>query len=93
MEQAPRDSWLAYDKLKHFVISCHLTTLVYQVSHRSYYNNSSTAALQGVGLVFTLGIGKELTDRRKPKGRFSLKDLTADALGIGVGLILGHNLK
>jgi len=91
--QPPPERWLAIDKLQHFMFSAHLSLLSYKASRDSFHNTTSTARVESVGLVFSLGIGKDLLDSRQPEGRFSYKDLIADALGIGLGLILGHNLK
>ena len=91
--EPPPDRWLAVDKLQHFIFSTHLTLLSYKVSRDSFHNTTTTARAESVSLVFSLGIGKELLDSAKPDDRFSYRDLIADALGIGLGLILGHNLK
>ncbi len=92
-EKTQPDNWLALDKLQHLLISAHLSLYTYKVSLESYNNTSSTARAQAVGLVISIGIGKELMDSDKPDDRFSYKDLIADALGIGLGLFIGHNLK
>jgi uncharacterized protein YfiM (DUF2279 family) len=92
-EKAPPDNWLGLDKLQHFLISAHLSLYTYQVSQESYNNTPPTARVEAVGLVISIGIGKELMDRQKPSDCFSYKDLVADALGIGLGLFIGHNLK
>jgi uncharacterized protein YfiM (DUF2279 family) len=39
-------------------------------------------------LSFSLGLGKEIYDHRKPSNRFSYKDLTADIVGIVIGVII-----
>lgn len=90
---APPDQWLAVDKLQHLVFSAHLTLLSYQVARQSYYNTATTSRIESAMLVLSLGVGKEVWDSKKPNDKFSYKDLVADALGIGLGLILGHNLK
>lgn len=92
-EKTQPDRWLALDKLQHLLISAHLSLYTYKVSLESYDNTPPTARAQAVGLVISIGIGKELMDRHKPDDRFSYKDLIADALGIGLGLFIGHNLK
>jgi uncharacterized protein YfiM (DUF2279 family) len=91
--EPPPDRWLGIDKLQHLIFSTHLSLLSYKVSRDSYHNTTTTARAESVGLVFSLGIGKEFLDSNKPNDRFSYRDLIADALGIGLGLILGHNLK
>ena len=87
------DRWISVDKLQHFLISAHLSFYTYKVSRESFNNIPATARIEATGLVLSIGIGKELLDSRKPKDRFSYKDLIADALGIGLSLVIGHNLK
>jgi len=40
-----------------------------------------------------LGLGKEVGDHFNPNSKFSVLDLVADALGIGVGLLIKCLLK
>jgi uncharacterized protein YfiM (DUF2279 family) len=87
------DDWLGTDKLQHAVFSAHLTLLSYKALRQSYHNTPGSSRAGAIFVVFSLGASKEVADSRKPNDRFSYKDLIADAVGIGVGLILGHNLK
>jgi len=90
---ASPDKWFTTDKLKHFVFSAHLTLLSYKVVLDSYHNTPASSRAVSFGTAFSLGLGKEAWDNQKPKDKFSYKDLVADACGIGLGLILGHNLR
>jgi uncharacterized protein YfiM (DUF2279 family) len=91
--KAVNDKWLSFDKFQHFFLSTHLTVLSYEIYHRSYNNTRESSRYFSSGLVLTLGIGKETWDSRKPKGKFSYKDLIADGLGIILGLSIANNLK
>ena len=93
VENDPPDRWLSVDKLQHLIISSHLTLLSYKIAHESYHNTPAASRIESVGLVLSIGLGKEFRDSRKPIRKFSYKDLVADALGVALGLIIGHNLK
>jgi|GEM_PF-402997 len=82
------DSWFSRDKGLHLAGSL-MTTVAISKSLQRFGNKSSTkASYWGVGLTFSLGLGKEIYDHRKPSNRFSYKDLTADIVGIVIGVIL-----
>jgi uncharacterized protein YfiM (DUF2279 family) len=80
------DKWIAWDKLEHLGISAFFSATLYNVSHDFYYNDRKSSLYLSSGLTFSLGLGKEFYDRDIRKTRFSYKDLTADILGIGLGL-------
>jgi len=92
-EKAVKDKWLGFDKFQHFFLSTHLTVFSYEVHHRSYHNTKESSRYFSSGLVVTIGIGKETWDSKKPRGKFSYKDLIAGGLGIILGLSIAHNLK
>ena len=81
----PKDQWLGPDKLRHLATSVILTGMCFQGYDRSGCRLSHArgyAALSALGL----GILKEERDRRKTY--FSWKDLVADIVGIGVGVLV-----
>jgi len=78
----PVDGWFQLDKLKHFSTSFYLTTTGYYFQTRAGHLPERQATKNAVWLSFTMGLGKELWDRRKPQGFFSWRDLVYDALGI-----------
>lgn len=80
------DKWLAWDKVKHFGVSAYLSAISYKIYHDFYHNHKESSLYFSCGLTFSLGLGKEVYDERRPNGKFSYKDLVADILGIGVGL-------
>jgi putative lipoprotein len=82
------DSWFSRDKGLHLAGSL-MTTVAISKSLQHFGNTSSArASYWGVGLSFSLGLGKEIYDHRKPSNRFSYKDLTADIVGIVIGVII-----
>ena len=82
------DRWLAQDKLEHLVVSAFFSGVTYSAC-RDFYNNNKESSLC-FSASFTLGLGlcKEMYDKRKPQGRFSYKDLVADLVGVGLGLLI-----
>ena len=78
-----RDRWLAPDKAKHVVVSAVLVWGVYRLYHGELGNDRGDSRVVAAGITGLLGLGKELRDRR-----FSGRDLVADGVGIGVGLVL-----
>lgn len=82
------DRWLAKDKLDHFAASAFLTGLGFFAMRRELDVNDSRAKNSAMVFSFSLGILKEVYDKTSRKGIASLKDLTADAAGIGLGFAL-----
>jgi uncharacterized protein YfiM (DUF2279 family) len=88
-----RDSWFGVDKIKHFFISAFVESITYSALRAA--NVKRRPALAGaVGVTAVVGVARELHDRKKPGNRFSYRDLTWDALGIGAGaMMLAHTMK
>ena len=61
-------------------------TSYYLKSHQDYSPNHSRQA--AISLTVTMGLGKEVRDLFSRRGQFSLKDMAADGLGIGLALLL-----
>ena len=82
------DSWLGVDKAAHIAGSCMLTVALNEGLHHlaGYSGEKSTQFSMGVTL--SLGIGKEIRDSAQPGNKFSFKDIIADIVGIGIGLLL-----
>jgi uncharacterized protein YfiM (DUF2279 family) len=81
------DDWLGGDKAKHLLASMLLTgaiTYYYQHHQEQSYENS---AMLGIGLTFSLGIAKEIRDGQEPNRTFSWKDMTANIIGIVLGVV------
>jgi uncharacterized protein YfiM (DUF2279 family) len=80
------DKWLAWDKVEHFGVSAYLSAISYKIYHDFYHNHKESSLYFSSVLTFSLGLGKEVYDEKRPEGKFSCKDLVADVLGIGIGL-------
>jgi uncharacterized protein YfiM (DUF2279 family) len=87
----PADRWLARDKLQHLTFSFLWTlSAQYVLVDKADWSNH-TALPVAAGSSAAVGLSKELFDwRAGPTGRFSTRDLAADAVGIAlaVGAIL-----
>jgi len=87
-----QDNWLGEDKAHHFILSFMLTfwgTMQHDLLH---HHGSDQAIRAGTGFSFALGLAKEVRDSRIPNNQFSLKDLTADLLGIGLAIWLMNRI-
>jgi len=81
-----RDSWFAYDKIKHFMMSAFIQSLTF--GGLQYAGASRNAAFAGsFGITAAFGIGKEFHDRRIGEP-FSLRDITWDAAGAGTAILM-----
>jgi putative lipoprotein len=83
-----RDGWLGRDKAKHFLASAIIAGGVAWNQHRRYNRGGEPSLYTGAGVSLSLGLAKELSDKRKPGGLFSWKDLAADALGAAAGIFI-----
>lgn len=89
-ERAPEDPWFGRDKLYHFVGSAVMQGAGHSLG-RAAGLDYREAAWTAAGLTLTVGVAKEVHDRAD--GRFfSWRDLTADALGGGVGAVVARQL-
>jgi uncharacterized protein YfiM (DUF2279 family) len=82
------DSWFGIDKGQHFTGSLIGTILISQVNNRYFDINKSNSKTIGTGIVFSIGITKELFDSKKDKNIFSWKDLVANVAGIITGVVI-----
>jgi len=82
------DTWYGDDKIRHLVGSMFSAALLVQVAdHRTRWPEKEIKIF-AAGTTLGLGFVKELYDRRKPGNHFCWKDLTVDAGGVLIGLIL-----
>jgi uncharacterized protein YfiM (DUF2279 family) len=82
------DRWLAVDKLEHVAASAFFSGVCYSICRDFYHNREVPSLYFSASFTFSLGVCKEVYDRKKPRGRFSYKDLAADIAGIGLGLLI-----
>lgn len=79
------------DKLKHFTSSLMLVTTSGYYLHFTDVRDQ-TIPNYSMGFSFSLGVAKELYDRKQPGGDASWGDILADVTGTICGGILLHNL-
>lgn len=82
------DRWMGKDKCKHFLLSGFWSGLGYLLSRRHFENTEETSLYLSGGIVFSLGVTKEIRDSFQPDNRFSYRDLVFDLAGMGCGLLV-----
>ncbi len=85
------DPWIGRDKFLHASASFLLTLSAQYVLTSKLDTDENTAVPIAAGAAFSLGLTKEFADSQRPvHPLFSVRDLTADAVGVAlaVGLIL-----
>ena len=87
-EKILKDSWFGIDKGQHFTGSLIGTILLSEVNNRYLNVDKSHSKNIGVGIVFSIGVTKELFDSKKENNIFSWKDLVANVAGIITGLAI-----
>jgi len=85
------DKWLGWDKAGHFLISGFLAGSSYSIYHKSFDNDKESSIYFASIFTLSLGVGKEISDMRKPKDKFSYKDIIFDILGISVGILIASH--
>jgi uncharacterized protein YfiM (DUF2279 family) len=86
------DSWFGVDKVKHFFISAFIASVTYSALQAAHVKRRPALA-GAIGVTAAIGVARELHDRKKPGNRFSYRDLTWDALGIGAGAVMLTNTR
>ncbi len=84
----PADKWFAKDKVDHAMSSVLLTASTMFVTRSELQWSESRSAVAAVSIPLVLGIGKEIYDKFHMNHVASSKDLVADIIGIGVGLLM-----
>lgn len=85
--QPTNDRWIAKDKYKHFVASAFFMGISYNVLRVEGNITRKKSIILGCSFSFSLGVLKEWRDSKRPKNVASLKDLAANILGIGLGIL------
>ena len=94
VEHAAKDKWIAIDKVQHFSYSCLISLGVQYVLVNKLEMNEDSAMPLSMAMSFSLGIIKELWDKKGKNGFFSKKDVVANGFGIltaGVIILLPAN--
>jgi uncharacterized protein YfiM (DUF2279 family) len=85
-QHAMRDPWVGEDKAQHLAMSYAITTFGYSGVRSAGAGRDASLAL-AAGSAIAAGLTKEVLDRRRG-GIFSYRDLVADLVGIGAGVLL-----
>ena len=94
IEHAPKDRWIAIDKVQHYSYSCLISLGVQYVLVNKMEMNEDSAMPLSMAMSFSLGIIKELRDKKGKDGVFSKKDVVANGFGIltaGIIILLPTN--
>jgi len=83
-----QDLWFSQDKFHHFTASFLGTLCLSQVSMNMVVDDHGHASLAGSSIMASVGIVKEFSDEKKPNNHFCWKDLIANFLGSGFGMVL-----
>ncbi len=87
------DAWFGIDKIKHFFMSAFIESVSYSAlqAARVHYRSALGGA---IGITLGFGVGREIHDKRTPGNIFSVRDLTWDVIGTGVGtVLLSHTIR
>lgn len=82
------DPWLGRDKASHLALSLSLVGFGYHLARCEGDLKAGPARAASIGASLSLGLTKEIWDRRRPGGRFSYRDLLFDLAGAGLGLLV-----
>ena len=85
------DSWTTPDKFDHLIGSAMLSGSSF-LALAVTRNDRRQCFVSSIGWVICLGVLKEVYDLYHPGGHASWKDLTADALGAGLGAFIARSL-
>jgi uncharacterized protein YfiM (DUF2279 family) len=85
------DSWLGSDKFVHVGMSWASALFAY-AGLRLAGADADTGLTIALPIAGAAGLGKELYDRRRG-GRFSVRDLVADAVGVGAAYFLLREVR
>lgn len=80
-----RDSWFGADKIKHFFMSAFVTSVTFSAA-QAVGVEKRTAMTGAVGASLAVGVAREIYSRRTTK--FSVKDLTWDAVGTTAAAVM-----
>lgn len=85
---ATQDGWIAKDKLLHIIHSAALVGLSYHIYHCQFRNPEYNSKVFAASFTGICGFAKELHDGKKESSKFSAKDMVANFIGIGIGILI-----
>lgn len=91
LQERGADRWFGSDKPRHFWVSYAVTAFTFAAAHAAGADTDASLAI-ALPVAAAAGIGKETYDRRRG-GRFSARDLVADALGIAAAYFLLREVR
>ena len=92
-ETIKKTEWLGKDKVMHATASAFITCWNYGVSRDILENSHKNSVYFSISLTTLFGAGKEFSDKKIKKTKWSWQDFTYDLVGISCGLILINNLR
>lgn len=87
-EKIYNDRWLARDKVSHLAVSAALVGFSYHLLRYEQRETGASSRNLAVGISLGWGLAKETRDASRPGNHFCFKDLTADLLGAGLGILI-----
>ncbi|HEY0971307.1 MAG TPA: hypothetical protein VGE02_10120 [Gemmatimonadales bacterium] len=87
----PGDSWFGGDKVKHFLVSAFTQSVAFATLQAAGADRAP-ALVGATAATISVGIGKELVDRRTG-GRASGRDLVWDLAGAGAATVVLMNTE
>lgn len=79
------DPWLGNDKARHFTVSLLMSGMLAYTARHQWRMAAPDARFMGVCCTFSVGMVKELWDKKTPGHCASLRDLAADLAGALIG--------
>ncbi len=87
-EKIYNDRWLARDKVSHLALSAALVGFSYHLLRYEQQKPVASSRNLAAGISLGWGIAKETRDASRPGNHFCFKDLAADLLGAGLGMLI-----
>ena len=87
-EKLYNDRWLARDKVSHLALSAALVGFTYHLLRYEQQKTGASSRNLAAGISLGWGLVKETRDASRPGNHFCFKDLTADLLGAGLGILI-----
>ena len=87
-EKLHHDRWLARDKASHLALSAALVGFSYHLLRYEQQERRATSRNLAAGISLGWGLAKETRDTSRPGNHFCFRDLAADLLGAGLGILI-----
>ncbi|MDO9026792.1 MAG: hypothetical protein Q7U87_02820 [bacterium] len=87
-EKLYNDRWLARDKASHLAVSAALVGFSYHLLRYEQQGGREQSRNLAAGISLGWGLAKETRDASRPGNHFCFRDLAADLLGAGLGILI-----